>query len=146
MNDEPRLPDDAPKSESLSEAEAKLAEMDRRIEEQKAASQAEIDKIHAGFDEKLTQLDKRLQAARKNDEQRQEKTTSSSVGGETGRSMGIGLTVAYGIMGGPIAGWLIGMAIDRQMGTGGMWQGWLVMLGAVMGIVFAVVTLQRQQK
>jgi hypothetical protein len=146
MNDEPRLSDDAPEPESLSEAEAKLAEMDRRIEEQKAASREEIEKIHAGFDEKMADMEKRLSAARKKEAQREEKNIESSIGGTTGRSLGIGMTIAYGVMGGPIAGWLVGMAIDRQMGTGGMWQGWLVMLGAVMGIVYAIVMLQRHQK
>jgi F0F1-type ATP synthase assembly protein I len=61
---------------------------------------------------------------------------------KSARGLGIGLTVAYTIIGLPIAGFLIGLMIDRQVG-GTAWQTWLTLSLTFAGVFLAARILAR---
>ncbi len=61
------------------------------------------------------------------------------------RGLGVGMTVAYAIIGMPIFGWLIGLIIDSRLKTES-WRTNLALIGVVAGIGFAFFVLQRQEK
>ncbi|HEY0866571.1 MAG TPA: AtpZ/AtpI family protein [Fimbriimonas sp.] len=62
--------------------------------------------------------------------------------GGSHRGMAIGLSAGYTLMGPPIAGWFIGMLIDRSVG-GNSYQMYGTLIGAVLGLIGAVFILQR---
>jgi len=147
MNDEPRNNPDASDLDEKSAAERRLAELEDDIAAKQAASREEISKIHNGFDQRMDELDSRLNDARRRDTQRQkvEKETQMA-SADTGRSLGVGLTVAYGIIGTPIVGYGVGWLIDSRMGQSNMWSSWLALAGAFGGVIFAVIILQKNNK
>jgi F0F1-type ATP synthase assembly protein I len=62
---------------------------------------------------------------------------------ETYRSTGVGLTIAYLVIGAPIGGWLAGLLIDRWLG-GTTWQAALGLGGAFAGVALAIRLLKRE--
>lgn len=97
------------------------------------------------FDERLKDLEARADAAKQrrtvkaNTERRKMESDA-----ESNRGLGIGLTVAYAIIGVPLFGIGIGFALDNAMGTQ-VYRGVGALIGSVAGIVGAVVILNRQQ-
>lgn len=61
---------------------------------------------------------------------------------ESSRGLAVGLSIAYTIMGVPVAGFLIGWLIDNQVKSE-MYKGIGVMAGAVAGITMALFILKR---
>ncbi|MBX3097148.1 MAG: AtpZ/AtpI family protein [Fimbriimonadaceae bacterium] len=139
-------PEEVDSSDVLSEDQPQPG--DEQIEASRvAARQARVamDNAQNDAEEQADALAARATKARKTLDSRTKPATHSISGDrETGRGLGIGLTIAYGIIGAPIAGWLAGVGIDRAMGRDTGIGPWLVILGAVGGVVFAIVTLQRQ--
>ncbi|MBL8064904.1 MAG: AtpZ/AtpI family protein [Chthonomonadaceae bacterium] len=60
------------------------------------------------------------------------------VGAEGGRNLGLGLQIAYAILGVPIVFFGVGWLIDRQVG-GTLWQGLLTIFGAAIAVWYAVI-------
>jgi F0F1-type ATP synthase assembly protein I len=58
------------------------------------------------------------------------------------RGLGVGLSIGYTIVGLPLVGVAIGWLLDSQFGTN-LWKGLLALAGAVLGIVMAIMTLNR---
>jgi F0F1-type ATP synthase assembly protein I len=65
--------------------------------------------------------------------------------GESARGLGIGLTVAYAIIGTPLLGFGIGYLIDGNS-TVKTWSGILGMIGAFAGVGYCVYILNRTQQ
>ncbi|HMS54947.1 MAG TPA: AtpZ/AtpI family protein [Fimbriimonadaceae bacterium] len=107
--------------------------------------ESEGDRIDSEFQERLKKLEDRAdsaqaerQAKQKELETRQKSERTSTLG------LGVGLSVAYVIIGMPIAGWAIGLLIDKQTG-GVMANGIGMLIGAVLGIVAVVMILNKHQ-
>lgn len=97
------------------------------------------------FDDRLRDLEARAQAVKDRRETKarteQRRITSDA---ESNRGLGIGLTVAYAIIGVPLFGILVGYAIDSAAGTN-LYKGLGALLGSIFGIAGAVIILNRQQ-
>ena len=61
------------------------------------------------------------------------------------KGLGIGLTIAYTILGMPLIGYGLGWLLDRELNTL-IWKGFGVLLGAVVGVWYALVMLARTNK
>lgn len=95
------------------------------------------------FVARMKALDERSERIR---QQRQEKATEKKRAiksdQESSRGLAVGLSIAYTIMGVPVAGFLIGWLIDNQLKSE-MYKGIGVMVGAVAGISMALFILKR---
>jgi F0F1-type ATP synthase assembly protein I len=98
-------------------------------------------------EDRLDDLANRARDARRRVEKDKAKADKGSLVGdrESARGLGVGLTVAYALMGAPLVGWLIGIGIDRAAGRETGFMPWLVILFSIAGLVFTVVTLQKHQ-
>jgi F0F1-type ATP synthase assembly protein I len=61
------------------------------------------------------------------------------------RGLALGLTLAYGFVGPILAGYLIGLLIDRRAGLSNQWQTWLTLAGVFAGFIFVVFVLGRTE-
>lgn len=97
------------------------------------------------FDDRLKDLEARADAAknRRADKARTEKRRMES-DAESNRGLGIGLTVAYAIIGVPLFGIGLGYLADNAAGTN-IYRGVGALLGSIVGIAGAVIILNRQQ-
>jgi len=67
---------------------------------------------------------------------------SSGMTPEQGRNLGVGLSIAYAILGAPLVGFGIGFLID-QVTKGVFWRGALGLLGCCLGVGYAMVVANR---
>lgn len=96
------------------------------------------------FDDRLARLEQAAREARgRHETVKHEQARKQTSDGESARGLGIGLTVAYAILGMPLLGAGLGWLIDRQMGTSN-YMGILCTIGAIVGVVFAVMTTNRR--
>lgn len=70
---------------------------------------------------------------------------TSGMSPEQGRNLGVGLTIAYAILGAPLVGFGIGLLID-QATKGVFWRGALGLLGCCLGVGYAMVVANRSAK
>ena len=125
---------------------------EQTAELQDAASRAaddarqQMSEISDDFESRMDSLTARGKEAKERYEAKKTKAAAEQKSsGEAAKGLGVGLTIAYGILGTPLVGFGIGYLIDMAVG-GKVWQSWLTILGAFAGMVFAVVTLQRQEQ
>lgn len=83
----------------------------------------------------------RLASGKRNVQKKAIETERSTLQGDA-RGMGMGLTIAYIIVGTPMAGALVGWLIDMQAGSN-VAKGFGTLIGAVIGIAYAVFLLNR---
>lgn len=117
-----------------------------RIEKEldKVKSVKFVDPGVAEGDDALAELEARARQARAvHKSHTPEGTVSNYVGPEGGRSLGRGLQVAYAIIGVPIVGFLVGLAIDTVSG-GMFWRGILTILGATVAVWYAIKSASRE--
>lgn len=145
----PEGPDDEEIAARLRRVREELNQMDDlpELPEDKIPQLAptpELPKV-PDFDERLRDLEARAQAAkdRRETKARTEARRLAS-DAESNRGLGIGLTVAYAIIGLPLFGIGVGYAIDSANGTT-IFRGFGALVGSILGIVGAVVILNRQQ-
>ena len=123
MTDEP-----SDKEEGPDEIEARLAEIQKGVEDLKAGRRMpSLDDGHQQLESRLKQIETSAQQAR----ERHVKAMGASereqqIRGESGYGLGVGLLVAYTIVGVPLGGALVGWLIDRGLGTDG-WKGGLTL-------------------
>jgi F0F1-type ATP synthase assembly protein I len=98
------------------------------------------------FDERLRDLESRAQAAK---DRRESKARTEARrlanDAESHKGLGLGLTVAYAIIGVPLFGILVGYGLDSANGTN-MFKGMGALVGSICGIIGAVVILNRQNQ
>jgi hypothetical protein len=58
---------------------------------------------------------------------------------------GIGISVAYSLVGSIIFFWILGKVIDSRTGADGTWQGIMTMIGAVIGLTASIFVIIRAQ-
>jgi F0F1-type ATP synthase assembly protein I len=118
---------------------------ERAIEERVRQAQAEIAGIDDEFHDRLRQLEARAEAAQGGYKKKEaEKDRVRKSDGESSRGLGVGLSVAYTILGMPMVGAAIGWFVDKQTGMK-IFLGLGTVGGAVLGVVFALVILSRHQ-
>ncbi len=97
------------------------------------------------FDQQLSDLEARAEAAKqKRAGQIRTEKRQMERDAESHRGLGIGLSVAYTIIGVPLLAIAIGWAMDNAQGTN-VYRGLGALIGSVVGIVFAIVLLNKHQ-
>ena len=129
----PDAPQEDPRLKALEEAAEGL-----KVDPKSAEIDAEFEDRLAAFDKRLADQ-KTVHEARKIEAK--EKATSDR---EATRGLGLGLSVAYAIVGVPVFGYGIGLLVDKSSGTT-TWAGIGMLIGALIGIAVAIVMLSRQK-
>lgn len=126
--DDPRAPEDAVKD---------AAEMARR----------RLDQADADMEARMQELEASARGARERHESRQAEQKSSApvADPEIARGTGLGLVIAYAVIGLPLGGFLIGYFLDGQRLNGPM-GGILGLLGGVLGVGYAIYRVQTQAR
>lgn len=110
-----------------------------------AQARAKIDAIEADLDAKVEEFNQKATSAKNRYEKHQKIVKKEREDqGDVARGTGVGLTAAYAIVGLPLAGAGIGWLIDRPTG-GNIAQGVGVLIGAVVGVAFALHVVNRHQ-
>lgn len=96
------------------------------------------------YDERIDQVAARARAARVEREKHEAKVKQESAfDRDTARGAGVGMTIAYAIIGVPLVGFGIGYLVDMAANTGNAFRLIGVMLGMAAAIFFAVRTSSR---
>lgn len=102
--------------------------------------------IDEEFDTRLRNLEEKAAASKRfRDAHRKRTERRLKQDQEDYRGLGLGLTIAYAILGMPVAGWFVGWLIDRNAGTQ-FWTPILAFVGVMGGLGFAISMLYRHQK
>jgi F0F1-type ATP synthase assembly protein I len=137
------MPDDEHKEPEEDELEKRFREIEERAAalKQEHAAKADLgDDTHAALEE----IERKAAALRATQEK---KTTTLSeqrrVDSESSRGLGIGMTVAYIIVGIPLAGAGLGYLIDKAL-KASIFMGIGTLIGAIIGISMTVVIVNRE--
>lgn len=118
---------------------------DQTPEEIADEARRKIDEADAEFADRLKSLEERAaQSKSRRETQAKQKAKEDQSSAEAAKGLGVGLTVAYAILGMPLAGLGIGWLIEKMGGPAG-WQSGLIVLGATLGVVFAIVFVNKVQ-
>lgn len=127
-------------------------ELDRRIREMgldqspSVEAKAKGDKIDDEFGERLRALENKARTHKLIRDNRNQETERKQLSdGESARGLGVGLSVAYTIIGLPLAGVVIGWLVDQRLGTQ-TFRSLGVLLGSVFGIAAALLILSRSNR
>jgi F0F1-type ATP synthase assembly protein I len=129
-------------------------ELDRRVRElgldqpPSIAEEAKLkaDKIDDEFSERLRALENKARTHKIiRDNQAKETDRKMRSDAQSAKGLGVGLSVAYTIIGLPLAGVAIGWLIDQRMGTQ-TYRSIGVLLGSVLGIAAALAILSRANR
>lgn len=134
------------------EPESAEAEAMRRLRELSSDESAvetarkEAAALDDEFHRRLADLgEKAAKTKETRDRQRREAERIQTFDRETARGTGVGLQIAYMIIGFPMAGLALGWYLDNRLDANA-WKPILVMGGAAAGIVLALVTLNRLER
>lgn len=119
----------------------KLKKIEQLLDEAKATSFA--GPTESENEAKLRAIQEQAKKAKQTfDKHKPEAQNSQFVGSGNGRNLGLGLQIAYAIIGVPLVGYGVGWLIDNQVG-GKLWSGLLTILGATAAIWYAVKSANR---
>jgi len=98
------------------------------------------------FDEKLDGFSKKVDKIKATrEEQERDKARRQKGEQDSSRGLGVGLTIAYTIIGLPLFGAAIGWFVDGRTG-GTTWVGVGTVIGAVLGVIAAISIMNRENK
>jgi hypothetical protein len=103
------------------------------------------EEVHEEMLSKVEQIEARAAKAKQVYDQTkpQDNSLSGGLDKKTSLSMGLGLMMAYTIIGMPMAGFGLGLLINKATGTQG-WQIWLTLIGSIIGIGWVIMVSNRQ--
>lgn len=135
--DDSNLPPDAPQEDGPGD-EANISASER--------AKAELQATEARFERELAEIHQRAERGRASLRKAMPQPVDPDGGDATGLSgLAIGMSVATAIVGAPAGFFAIGWLIDRAVG-GRTFQTWLTLIGAVLGVIYALLVLQRHNK
>ncbi len=137
------MTDDLGKMPEQPEPDPLLKELEEVADGLKVDSKA--DEIHAEFEGRLKQFDDRLAEQKSIHEARKIEAEQKQKGDrEATKGLGLGMSVAYAIIGVPVFGYGIGFLIDKSSGST-TFAGFGMLIGCLVGIAVAVVMLGKQK-
>lgn len=143
------MADDVPESNPAPQ-ESEPSAFDEGIErlEQLAESArgGHVPEPDEAFAERLATFERQFEEAKARREKRaQEEKRKAKSDQEAARGLGLGLSIAYTIIGLPIFGFAVGWAIDQRLGTE-LAKGFCVLAGSIVGLTMAIVMLNRANR
>lgn len=136
---------DPPPTEPPEEDWEKFQSLEEEVQRIRSESSAPDPAADPEFGERIDALEKRIDAIKARREK--QRTSDRKVLGQdpaSARQLGIGLTVAYTVLGVPLAFYGVGWLLDQGTGDD-QWRTNLTFVGAVLGVTAAVIMLQRLQ-
>lgn len=128
------------------ELELKLKEFDNQLASAKEDAKEKNQHFDADFDARFSALEERANKAKSLRQAKQhEKNRELGRDRESALGLGMGMTIAYTILGFPMLGAGIGYLLNRSQGSTG-YIGPLTTLGAVVGLCSALFMMNRNQK
>lgn len=127
-------------------AEAKGEALESRLDEIRAEAAAKLEAADEDIEARLQRLGDQASAGRKRAENREIGHKSEMFDRSTARGAGIGLTVAYAIIGVPLFGFGVGWLIDQARGTPDRFASILGLLGCFAGVGFAFFVLNKENQ
>lgn len=114
------------------------------IGEIKARAAEKADSLHAEYDEKLRELEEKANKAKARESVRvATKDEMRRSDAESARGLGVGLSIAYTILGTPLLGLGIGWVLDNRYQST-VFKGIGTVSGAVLGIILAFWMMNRK--
>ncbi len=119
------------------EASTSIGDINKRASEK-------ADDLHSEYDAKLAELEKKAREARGRESVKiASKDAMLKSDAEAARGLGVGLSIAYTILGVPLVGLAIGWALDSHYQSN-VFKGLGTVSGAVLGIILAFWMMNRQ--
>ena len=148
--DRPELPSDEEIRARLDRVreviKPELEDVDPKLESILEATRAEklSDEEHDAFHAKLAEMETRAATVKRMHESTKAKdnSLSGSLDQKSSLGMGMGLMLAYTIIGAPMVGYGIGLLINKTTGTQG-WHIWTTLIGGCIGIAWTVMVTTR---
>lgn len=148
MPDESRR-DKEPESSSASTEHDAFDSAVRSMEQRKEAvgtHMPENPEYEAELEERLRRLEHRVRKAKANEAGRVLRTDETlKPDAESHRQLGIGLSIAYAIIGMPVVGYGIGYLLDAGKDAK-QWTPLTSLAGCVLGVVYALFVLNRENR
>jgi len=151
-DDVPRVPDDAADLDDarlaeIEEAAQRAAERYLEIEEEIAQTRQQFEvgaALNDEFNDRLEAIERRAKGEKaRRDAQKSQAVKQGAQIAKDAKGLGAGLTIAYAIIGLPLAGAGIGWLLDRA-GGGTLFVTVGTLLGAALGIAMALYLLNRE--
>ncbi len=96
------------------------------------------------FDDRLRQLEeKAAKASGRFQKEKKEESRKMASDSEAARGLGVGLSIAYTLIGLPMVGVAVGWWLDNRFHTE-IWKSLLILIGSVAAIAYTVFTLNQQ--
>ncbi len=131
---------------SEEDVHARFNEIDKRVDDVRANADEKKSALDSEFDQRLKALEEKAQkakASREVEKKKVERIQTSTQ--EESRALGLGLSIAYTIIGIPLLGAGVGWLIDRQVGTH-YWMGMLTLAGATGGVAIAIFKMNQNER
>ncbi len=126
---------------------------DPKPEEETSPEQEMLKKVSAAaakapelddFDDRLRQLEeKAAKASGRLQKEKKEESRKMASDSEAARGLGVGLSIAYTLIGLPMIGVAVGWWLDNRFHTE-IWKSLLILIGSVAAIAYTVFTLNQQ--
>jgi F0F1-type ATP synthase assembly protein I len=130
-------------TDELSPEQKRMLELYEGLGESVDAQRTEAAKVHDEFESKLSALDEKIDRMRSARQKEERQVESSRVTDRAdARGLGVGLSIAYAIIGLPLLGAGLGYLADRATDSN-VWSGLGAVAGAVVGIVHAILMLNK---
>lgn len=99
---------------------------------------------HEAYSDRISQLENKIKQAKTGyrDPSVDKASLSGSLDQKSSLSTGLGLSLAYTIIGTPMLGYGVGLLINKATGTQG-WHIWLTLIGSVIGIGWTIMVVNR---
>lgn len=142
-----------PEGPSDDEIEARLRKVREELEAMEGLPELPEDRLPQlkpapalpNFDERLAELEAKAKSVKeRRDGAVQQQKRQMARDAESQRGLGVGLTVAYAIVGVPLFAIAIGWVVDQRLGTD-IYRGMGALIGSILGIVGAVFILNKYQ-
>lgn len=148
MPDESRR-DKAPEPTSASTEPDAFDASVRSIEQRKEAvgtHMPENPEYEAELEERLRRLEHRVRKAKANEAGRAMRTDAVlKPDAESHRQLGVGLSIAYAIIGMPVVGYGLGYLLDAGK-PNQLWTPWTSLAGCLLGVIYALFVLNRENQ
>lgn len=128
------------------EAMSNLYDLEGKVSRASDQSDVSLEEAEAEFQKRLKEIESRASVAKaERDAKLQEKARQVKSDRDVNRGLGVGMSVAYTILGVPMFGIGVGYLVDRSLGTD-FWKGVGALVGATVGVAMALYILNRSQK
>ena len=135
---EPPIPEDP--------REARMAKLEAEMAAKKEFTSVDLPEMDPELDARIRDVQTRARLAKHaHDVHTMQEERKMKSDGEAARGLGVGLTAAYAIIGMPLVGAGIGWLIDRNVDPK-IWTGLCTVAGALLGITFTIITINRTNK